>query len=357
MKKLIVLLLTTMLVAASMVAQAASMPTGTSSSGSSSGSKGGSANCHGRFFNPLSDTNWDDMFPITIMGYSLDLLGTGNSNPPIMYEPMICFCPSDLFGMTLPGIGITYWEPLYVAEVTKSPGCLITLGGKSMLSGYSNEQGPAKGSNASSGDTGDRSQMHWYVYPLFGLIDAELSSVCKNSSQGFDLVGITEINPIWQNDIWSAVFSPESSLFANIPMQLACVVDAVTSTFHYPLDPLFWCAGTWGSVYPLSGNPNTKQSDQQGNALILAKYIAWQARLGLLLTTVGPQAECFASYSPIWIKSQFRVDPIWPLPNYYDEITVGESPVRWGYMPPGNFPLNQDSAYLIWNGEQCCLRY
>lgn len=329
----------------------------TSSFAVAGSSAAASADCHGRFFNPLSDTNWDDMFPITIMGFALDLLGTGLSNPPIMNEPMICMCPSDLFGMTLPGIGITYWEPLYVAEVTKSPGCLITLGGDKVLSGYTNEQGPAKGSFSSSGDTGDRSQMHWYVYPLFGLIDAAITSVCKNSSAGFDLVGITEINPIWQNDIWSSIFAPESSLFANIPMQLACLVDAVTSSFQMPMDPLFWCAGTWGSAYPLSGNPNSKQSDQQGNALELAKYIAWQARMGMLLTTVGPQATCFSTYSPIWIKSQFRVDPIWPIPNYTDGIVIGETPIRWGMVPPANFPLNQDSAYLIWNGEQCCLRF
>lgn len=314
--------------------------------------------CKGRFFNPLSDPNWNDLFPITIFGVNI----IGGAQPPIIHEPPICFCPSDFFGMTLPGIGITYWEPLYVAEVSSSPGCLITVGGVNAFgggssSGFGNLFGPKVGSLATDSSTSSHEQVHWYVYPIIGIIDAALTTFCKNSSQGFDLAGMTEIDPLWQNDIWANVFTPESGIFATPPMQAACLVDAVASSIAFPVDPLFWCAGAWGTVYPMSANPNSVQSDQQANAMTLAKYIAFEARTGMLLTTVGPGAICSSTYSPIWIKSQFRIDPIYPFPNYSSAIYIGQSQLRWGYIPPANFPTQQDSAYLIWNAEQCCLRF
>ncbi len=310
--------------------------------------------CKGRLFNPITDVNWYDMFPITIFGISL----LGGSQPPIIREPPICFCPSDFFGIPLPGIGITYWEPLYVAEISSAPGCLITLGGIDALGwSFDNLSGPKTGSGATQSSTSSHEQVHWYVYPLWGIIDAALTTFCKNTSQGFDLAGITEIDPLWQNDIWANVFTPEASIFSTLPMQAACMVDAVASSISFPIDPLFWCAGAWGSVYPLSANPNSVQSDQQSNALTLSKYIAFEARTGMLLTTVGPGAICSSTFSPIWTKSQFRVDPIYPFPNYGSPIYIGKSQVLWGYMPPSNFPTQQDSAYMIWNAQQCCLRF
>jgi len=71
--------------------------------------------CHGSFFNPITDPNWGNLFPITILGVSLG----GGHNPPTLYEPPICICPSRILGIPMIGIGITFWEPLYIAEVQR----------------------------------------------------------------------------------------------------------------------------------------------------------------------------------------------------------------------------------------------
>lgn len=309
----------------------------------------------GNLFNPLSDPNWlSDFFPITIMGISM-----GGSQPPTIEEPPICECPSHLFGYPVPGIGMTYWEPNFVVEVSRQPGDMMTLGGFDIFGGtYSAETGGATSNTAGAGSAGaNRAQVHWYNYPIFAMIGEEFDSMCTSSAGTFNLAAITEVDPTWQNDIWSQIFSPEASLFATPIMHLACPADAAASAVAFPLDPIFWCAGAWGSVYPFSGNPNNESSDQQGNAMLLSKFLARQFRLGLMWATIGPEAVCSSVPSPIWIKTEFRVDPVFPLPTYGLPIYFGQTEVRWGLAPPSNFPAHQSSAYLLWQAHQCCLRF
>ncbi len=310
--------------------------------------------CHGRFFNPMT-INWSDMFPITIAGAAIG----SNFDPPMVREPSICTCPSHFGGWPSPGLGITYWEPLYVAEVERQPGCFPSLGGDQLLSGFSFEEGGAHGAATKMGGSTNRSQVHWYVYPVFGILDLFTQDACMNSSDEFALGFISEIDPVWQNDLWADLLSPESVLFTSLPMQMACVADAASAAVWVPLDPLFWCAGSWGSVYPFSGTPNTSVSDQQANMLELSKFLAMEARMGMMLDTVGPQAECFSVPNPIWIKSQFRINPVYPLQQIDGEppIYIGQTEWRWGDIPPANFPLNQSSVYMVWNAQQCCLRF
>lgn len=309
----------------------------------------------GTIFNPISDPNWAaDMFPIVVSGVSL-----GGSQPPLVHEPAVCLCPSHLFGYPVPGIGMSYWSPSYIVEVTTHPGKLLTLGGANVLgSAFRQEMGPAKSNAAGGANQGEsRAQVHWYNYPLFAMLNIAVDmGGCTNMDTGFDLAMMTEPDPTWQNDLWSIIFSPEATLFANPIAQLACMVDATASTVAYPLDPMFWCAGAWGSLYPFSGNPNSEQSDQQANALTLAKFLARQFRIGVMWDTVGPAAYCTAVPSPVLVKSQFRVDPVYPHPVFGSPIYIGQSAIRWGLIPPANYPTGQDSAYLLWMAHQCCLR-
>lgn len=314
----------------------------------SAGTGGGS--CAGEFYNPIKDTNWTNLFPITVSGIPLGAV----SNPPTMYMPPICVCPNAL-GVPVPGVGITYWEPNYIAEVAKTAGCFSTLGGASLLgSSYSmlnSEQDPGEHGKK---DAVTRMQVHWYEYPLFDIVGIFTDLACRNRG-GFAIGYFTEIDPLHQNDLWGAVLSPEGSLFANTVAALACSADAVASSFAYPLEPLFWCAGTAGSVYPLTGNSNTYVSPQTGNMHILGKFLAKMHRVGMLLGTTTPAAMCSSFPAPIWIKSQYRINPIWPTPIKGAPIYMGKSEFLWGGFL-ANFPTREDSAYLIWQGKQCCLR-
>lgn len=312
------------------------------------------ASCHGRFFNPHRDPNWLNFFPISILGISLG----PNSNPPAMGMPPICICPSRMAGIPMPGIGITFWQPLYVAEIERSSGCLSTLGGLSLLKSFKMQDAEQDASDSAEDSTvkQTRMQMHWYQYPLFSILELFKELGCLSTS-GFALGYITELDPTWHSDLWGAVLSPESALFANPLAQMACSVDAVASTISHPLDALFWCQGTSGPIYPLTGTSQHLNSNQQSNMQILGKFMAKAHRQLMLFATIGPGAECFSHPMPFIIKSQYRVNPIWPFKKNGKPINLGMSEYKWGLSPPANFATRESSAYLIWQGQQCCLRF
>ena len=308
------------------------------------------AACAGQLFDPISAVDWDDVFPITIAGVPLG----PNVDPPDMYEPPICVCPG-AFGIPSFGVGITYWQPLYISEVEKIAGCSSSLGGSMILGGYgllNSDEAFYTGRTNSPHST--RMQLHWFEYPLFSVLDMFSSLGCRDGS-GFNLLYMSEIDPTWQSDIWAGIFSPESALFASLPAQFSCVVDSIGATAGFPVDPLFWCAGTWGSVYPMSGNAAQSTSVFQVNNLVLAKFLARQSRLGLQFQTIGPAAECNSVPNPIWLKSQFRVDQVWPIPRFGLPLVIGAPPIF--QMPPflTNPPGMDSTVNLIFEGQQCCM--
>lgn len=315
------------------------------------------AGCKGKMFNPISDPNWDYAFPISVAGVSF---GKG-SNPPLMTMPPICVCPG-YFGIPAVGIGITYWNPKYIAEVARDPMCLSSLGGMKLANTFdmeASEQQPAGLAEAgtSNGNTA-RMQTHWYQYPLFVMLDM-FASFCGNSSTGFNLAWMSEIDPTHQNDVWGAIFSPEGALFANPIAQAACAIDSVAAQVYYPLDAMFWCAGSWGSVYPFTGNAPAHSSSQASNGLLLSKFLAKQFRVGAMLSTIGPANYCNSSPSPVWYKTQFRLNQVYPtrVNGVRGPVYAGQSEFVWGLAPPANMPTKEGSNYLIWNGQQCCLTF
>lgn len=317
--------------------------------GATATESGGALGCFGQVFNPLSDTDWNNLYPITIMGVQT---GT-NNNPPLMYEPPICYCPG-AFGYPVPGIGVTFWQPLYISEIERTPGCLSSLGGSSVLSGYSTLQSEQVNEQKDGGPV-SRMQVHWYEYPIFGILDLFKSVACYGSS-GVDLLYLTEIDTTWQDDSWGAVFNPEASLFTSTLAQAACSIDAVAAGFDFPLDVMFWCAGHWGGVYPLTGNASSTNSNFQSNNLVQAKFLARQARLGLHFATIGPGAICSPHPSPIWIKSQYRYNQVAPLPRQGKPVVTGSQGMLQ-FPTISNTPTRESTVNLIWQGQQCCLRF
>ena len=303
--------------------------------------------CNGRIYNPITDTNWNNMFPITIAGVQAN---TGATDQPMHKEPPVCLCPGRLFGATIPGIGITYWEPVYVAEVAKDGGCLSTVGGIDSMSFAKNLNSTH---NKQARD--DRMQVHWYQYPVFSIVRLFADFGCLSTS-GFSVGYLTELDPTHQNDQWGVVFSPEVVLFSSPIAYLACIPDVISSAFGYPIDPLFWCSGSQSPVYPLTGNSSIFDSSSPGNVQILAKFMYKQHRIGMLFQTIGPSAICFAHPNPIWTRSQYRLDPIWPVATFTDSINFGKPEALWSLIPPSNYPTHEDSAYLIWVAKQCCMR-
>ena len=78
--------------------------------------------CHGRFANPITDICWSCLFPLSIGGMSILADGqvdTANPDSPLCY----CANPPRV------GVAIGYWEPVRMVDVTRTPFCLVGLGG------------------------------------------------------------------------------------------------------------------------------------------------------------------------------------------------------------------------------------
>jgi conjugal transfer pilus assembly protein TraU len=314
------------------------------------GLAGKDISCHGRFMNPITDINWDMVFPIRIIGVPFDFSHSSTDSPLTVTSP-ICVCPSHVLGIPVPGIMVTFHEPLYVEEIVRDPGCLSSIGSVKVLHGYDMERSELK----EDLNSGSRWQIHWYEYPVFSVLDLFKDFVCTNTS-GFSLAYMTEFDPTWQNDEWGAVFAPEAALFANPIAQSACALDAGAASLFHPIDALFWCAGSWGSVYPLTGNTNAAVGRIQSANLAGAKMIARLSRMGLLWDTVGPQAVCSSVPMPIWIKSEFSIDPVYPVVSTHHGLAIGEAPAVSEYTPVESLPAYENINQVIFQEQQCCIR-
>ena len=76
---------------------------------------------------------------------------------------------------------------------------------------------------------------HYFSYPIFQLLNLLMIPSCAGDMhQDIDLLNMTEIDPLWSNDLLTFVLNPESVVFAN---------------------PSRW-PGAWLTVSPPPSSPN-----------------------------------------------------------------------------------------------------
>ncbi|CRL46830.1 TraU protein (plasmid) [Sodalis glossinidius str. 'morsitans'] len=225
---------------------------------------GADAACQGRFVNLITDICWRCLFPISIGSVQVgkgDVPDTGNPGSPIQFCPM----PPLLFQRI--GLAIGYWEPMAMTDVTRTPGCL---------------------------ELGD-----------------------------MDIAYLSELDPTWVDSSLTTILNPEAVIFANPIAQGVCAADAIASGFHLPLDVLFWCAGSQGSMYPFNGWVSKEISPLQSSVLVTARMAFKLHRQGQIWETIGKDREvCYKFPSPIMPKARWR----------YQMVCTPTAPVaiRWG---------------------------
>ncbi len=84
--------------------------------------------CVGRPVNPVTDVCWSCLLPIKIAGVNI----TGGDIDTPTSKSILCACPIPGIPVPVPGIPIAFWEPARLVDVTKSPMCMVSLGGISL---------------------------------------------------------------------------------------------------------------------------------------------------------------------------------------------------------------------------------
>ncbi len=286
-----------------------------------------------------------NIFPIRIGGIPIGTFGGLEDFDATSTLPA-CVC-SDPFPRI--GIKVSMWEPISYLEATSIPGCFPSLGFGVPIPTPRGQMG--MGSSDANKQGLHSYNLHYVKFPLFAALNLFLDFVCLEKG-GVDLGWFTEVDPTWNNDVWAGILNPEAILFSNPVAQMACIADATTANLGFPLDILFWCAGSWGSIYPFSAN--SSQADvPSGRALIATRGIAKLHRQLMLWGSIGGKGLCGMYPMPIMRKSQYSLLPVHPVPWKW-RVPIGRSSILWAEGQRTPLVDKGNSVFVLYRKRDCC---
>jgi conjugal transfer pilus assembly protein TraU len=270
-----------------------------------------------------------------------------------------CVCTTN--GSVKVGLKWTVPEPIAFIEVVRKPYSYPCVGMdmSDTLKKY--------GTNYS--DDGTKRNVHYIKYPAFGIMSLVMDYLCVDKTTQFDIAPPSELDPRQNDDELSILFQPDKLLFANPVAQAICFADCISSSIEKPLNPLYWCAGCWGSLGTVSTvTPGTnpvvesallaaRQIDLLHADLQLWKYsdapsldyIAQVANIGAVVDTT-----CSPQIFPRIIKSQYWLNMAYPMVG--DAIPIGDFGLKWSFFKqsPGK---GEDFIWTVWRVRNCCIGY
>lgn len=303
--------------------------------------------CDTSFTNPFSMVAWECMFPIRMAGINISPSGPDQESK---VSQMLCSCQDGAF--TRIGITVGFREPSRLMDVTKQSFCMaalgFSLGSNTIWGGGHLDASPDLADSYSA-------QTHYYYFNPLAILEILLDFSCLEKLP-LDVAEMSEIDPIAQDDELSMMVMPETILFANPVAVLACAADAIAATAGTPIDALYWCAGSWGTIYPMTNvTQGTMRNAIGPSALIAARQLARGHRELINWGTKGDAAMCGPYPMPIWMKTQYKFQLVQPVTSQQC-IPVGRSSLLWeqGKNPP--IPGKADNiVYLIWRYRDCCV--
>ena len=310
------------------------------------------AECQGAFPDFIGDICWSCIFPLTIAG--VELAGGDQLDIDDGLDGL-CICGS--INDWSYGLPVGFWEPARIVEVTRTPYCLVTLGGLQVAPGLSARE---PGARTRGGGTVPYSfhHVHWYSNPLLHWLGVLLDFDCLERA-GFDLAYVSELDPTWDDDALSTIIYPESVLAANLPAVAACAADCLATTTGWGDEFLWWCAGCTGLLVPPNGNVHAHVSGRQSSALLAARVTARMHRVGGAFYTHGGNSACGPGrYSVLFEKDAYKMSMV--LPKAQAKVggrccqPFGSSPELWA--TGGEWPVTgEDFSYLLFRKRECCV--
>ena len=304
--------------------------------------------CPAGFINPITDIAWTCTFPIRFAGIVITPKG---KDPGTWVRDPICVC-KDPF----PRIGLTLglWEPARLIEVVKDPFCFPSLGFQLSMGNNVFEGGSSEKKDKQNKQGTYFAQAHYFIFPIWTMLELLIDFICLEHS-GFDLAYMTELDPLWNDDMLTLFINPEAILFGNPAAQFICIADSAAAAVNFSIDSLFWCMGSWGSAYPLTGNLGQSSSQlAEASAGIAARLIYKLHRELVLWGSAGHRGLCGYYPMPIWKKSQYKLQPAKPVPQHGCPV-VGRTGLEWSWAKNPPVPGKCDNmVFILWRNRDCC---
>lgn len=301
----------------------------------------------------ITDICWDCIYPVRIGGMEV---GEGHI-PSDAADDITCSCPDDN-GIPQGGFSEGMWEPARLIETTRLPYCAPALGGIFVSETTAKLWGGASSRRQeTAGSAINFYNYHVYAFPVMAMLDLFFERSCAPDYTDFDMLFVSEIDPTHNDDELAFALQVESMLFSNPVALAACLPESAgLSAGLQPVDSLFWCAGSWGGLYPFTGHVSGNSHIVRNSSLITARALAKMSRVGYERRTVGEDAMCEAPYTPFLKKSQYQIGQFYPIPETDDLHWIGENLFRWGEHR--SLPhTGEDQVWVIWRWTDCCALY
>ena len=310
-----------------------------------------------------------------------------------------CAC-LDALGVPEFGTPMGFWSPQKINEVVTTPWCSPALGGIRLQDSFI-----GLGTNGGNSVGHSRTptafyQYHYFSYPIMAMLGMMLLPDCTSGYVDFDLMYLSEIDPLWNNDILALLLNPEAIIYSTPAAYAWCAADCISTTADQQKEEFYGCAGCDGHLYPLTGNINPQPDPVAGSSLITQRVLASLHRKGLATRTIGDEAMCKPEYYPTIPKSQYKFSMMFPVPESSSDAAksiaapfigdpsnpddqkandsetlagssgtpmdaykdcchpMGMSTARWCTPAGGRTRPGKDNAYLymIWEYRNCCVK-
>jgi len=291
----------------------------------------------------ITALDWTAIMPIRIGGISI---APGRMPDAVnQVDIPVCVCPAPPPIIIRVGIPIGLYNPTRIIDSVKDSLCFPSVGVQIPAAL------PNNGSKANPNTTYSTFfQTHMIMFSPFQMLDILLDIACIQAPSALDVMYITEIDPMWNDDTLSALIQPEAVLFGNPVTNLACIADSISSMADFSNPALFWCKGSWGNAYPMTGRVNSGDY-VQASASAASELIYKLHREGLSWATWGIPALCAKYPLPIWEKDAYRMQLIFPVP--WIANSIGKTGLMWDFAK--NIPFSGDNfSYIIFKKRDCC---
>lgn len=309
--------------------------------------------CYGKLLNPITDVCWSCMFPMTVAGRRIADPNKDNATPT---QSKKVFCKCGEPPLVRIGVPVGFWEIFRVADVTTKPYCMVSLNGMDMNLGMNPPEGGVQSKRGGKGSKSSLYHVHWYIYPLLAWMNIFSNTFCA-TNESFDIAYMTELDPLWDDDELSFWLNPEAVLFANPIAIAACAADCAAASFGCPLNPMFWCQGCQGSVYPLTGHITFHHGPVDASTIALQKMTFKLHREGLLHGSSGINGLCALYPMPWWKKNQYKYQLAYPKVAKNSKLAcnpVGRTTALWGANK--SYPIKgEDLSYVALRWRNCCV--